>query len=147
MMRTILLIMFLSFCSGAQAASDSSLANFICDPVTDAADRAQCLERASVVTRHEAGRTSERSPWLSMVWPLGWWVVYYAFGLLIGSYIYRDARTREWIFLGIRPVWWGVLVFFEPPFGLLVYWAVHYSKFAQSYHEATAPPVPSAPNA
>ena len=145
-MRFILLVMCLAFCSGAHAA-DSSLANFICDPVTNAADRAQCIERAAVVTRHEPGKISEGVPWFSMIWPVGWWVVYYGFGLLIGRYIYRDARGREWTFLGIRPVWWGALALFEPAFGLLVYWALHYSKFAQSYHEATAPPAASAPNA
>src|SRR4030095_11561927 len=146
MMRTILLIMCLTFCLGAQAA-DSSLANFICDPVTSAADRAQCIERASVVTRHEAEKVSEGFPWLSMVWPIGWGVGYHGFGLLIGSDIYRDASAREWIFLGIRPTWWGALALFQPAFGLLVYWAVHYSKFAQSYHEATAPQATSMPNA
>ena len=75
-----------------------------------------------------------------MIWPVGWWVVYYAFGLLIGRYIYRDARSREWTFLGVRPVWWGAMALFEPAFGILAYWAVHYSKLAQSYQEATAPP-------
>lgn len=145
-MRTILLIMCLWFCFRADAA-DSSLANFICDPVTDAADREQCIERASVVTRNETGKTSHELPWVSMIWPVGWWIVYYAFGLLIGRYIYRDARAREWIFLGVRPIWWGVLALFEPAFGLLVYWAVHYSKFAQSYREATAPPAATVPGA
>lgn len=145
-MRNVLLIICLSLCSSAHAA-DSSLANFICDPVTDVADRAQCIERAVVVTRHDTDKISEGFPWLSMVWPVGWWIVYYAFGLLIGRYIYRDARAREWMFLGIRPLWWGALALFEPAFGLLVYWALHYSRFAQSYHEATAAPAPSVPNA
>jgi hypothetical protein len=145
MMRTILLIMGLCLCLQAHGA-DSSLANFICDPVTDVADRAQCIERASVVTRHETGKISQGFPWGSVVWPFGWWVVYYAFGLLIGRYIYRDASARQWIFLGIRPVWWGGLALFEPAFGLLVYWALHYSKFSQSYHEATAMPAASVPN-
>jgi hypothetical protein len=85
-MRNILLIICLSLCSSAYAA-DSSLANFICDPVTNIADRAQCIERAAVVTRHDTEKISEGSPWLSMVWPVGWWIVYYAFGLLIGRYI------------------------------------------------------------
>lgn len=139
LIRIVLLIMCLALCPQLHAA-DSSLASFICEPVTNVDDRAQCIERAAVVTRHETTKVSEGSPWLSMIWPFGWWVVYYGFGLLIGRYIYRDARSREWTFLAVRPLWWGALAFFEPPFGLLVYWAVHYSKFAQSYHEATAPP-------
>lgn len=145
-MRIILLTICLSLCLTVHAA-DSSVASFICDPVADVEDRAQCIERASVVTRNDVRKVSDGFPGLSLVWPLGWWIVYYGFGLLIGRYIYRDARAREWVFLGIRPVWWGALALFEPPFGLLVYWALHYSKFAQSYHEATAAPAPSAPNA
>ncbi len=146
MMRTILLIMCLVLGFRADAA-DSSLADFICDPVTDAADREQCVERASVVTRHDTDKISEGYPGFSMIWPLAWYLVYYGFGLLIGRYIYRDARARDWIFLGVRPIWWGALALFEPAFGLLVYWALHYSKFAQSYSEATAPPAATVPNA
>lgn len=145
-MRIVLLIACLSFSFGAHAA-DASLANFICDPVTEVGERAQCIERASVATRHEPSKISEGFPWLSMIWPVGWWVVYYAFGLLMGRYIYRDAREREWIFLGIRPAWWGVLALFDPALGLLVYWALHYSKFAQSYEAATARPSAPAPDA
>lgn len=145
-MRTLLVILCLALCFTADAA-DSSLANFICDPVTNTADREQCVERASVVTRHDTSKISEGLPWFSMVWPVGWYLVYYGFGLLIGRYIYRDASAREWIFLGVRPIWWGALALFEPAFGLLVYWALHYSKFAQSYREATTPPAASVPNA
>jgi hypothetical protein len=138
-MRIVLLIAWMSFSLAADAA-DSSIAEFICDPVTDTGQRGQCMERASIATRHDTVKVSEGLPWFSMIWPVGWWVVYYAFGLLIGRYIYRDAKEREWLFLGIRPVWWTVLALFEPPFGLLVYWALHYSKFAQTYQEATARP-------
>jgi hypothetical protein len=144
-MRIVLFVMCLTTCLAAYAA-DSSLANFICDPVTNAADRAQCIERAAVVTRHDTAKTSEGLPWFSMIWPVGWWVAYYGFGLVLGRYIYRDASSREWIFLGVRPLLWGALALIEPAFGLLVYWAVHYSKFAQSYHEATAPPTAPALN-
>ena len=144
MMRLIALVACTLVNCGALAA-DSSLADFICDPVTKASERAQCVERAAVIVRGDKSEMSEGIPWTSIVWP-SWWVVYYAFGLLIGRYIYRDARAREWLFLGVRPVWWGLLAVFEPPFGLLVYWALHYSKFAQSYHEATASPN-SAPGA
>lgn len=145
-MRAFLVILCLSFSAGADAAG-SSLANFICEPVTVVADREQCAERASVVLREDKEEIPKGFPWFSMIWSYGWWIVYYAFGLLIGRYIYRDAKTREWLLLGIRPVWWGVAPIFEPVLGLLLYWAVHYSKFAQSYHEATAPPVVSEPGA
>ena len=149
MTRIALLITCLLISLSARAA-DASFADFICNPVTNAEERAQCLERASVVTRNESSKISQGPAefLLSMIWPVGWWVIYYSFGLLIGRYVYRDAKQREWIFLGIRPVWWGVLAFFDAAFGLLAYWAFHYSKFAQSYHEATTPPATaSAPNA
>lgn len=60
-MRVILLIACLSFCFSAYAA-DSSLASFICDSVTDAGERAQCIERAAVATRHETSKISDGSP-------------------------------------------------------------------------------------
>jgi surface polysaccharide O-acyltransferase-like enzyme len=105
------------------------------------------MERAAIATRHDTVKVSEGFPWVSMIWPAAWWVVYYAFGLLIGRYIYRDATEREWVFMGIRPVWWALLALFDPAFGLLVYWALHYSKLAQSYHEATARPSAPMPDA
>jgi hypothetical protein len=71
-MRIILLTACLSFCLGAHAA-DSSLANFICDPVTDAGERTQCIERASVATRHETSKISEGLP--LAVHDLADWVV------------------------------------------------------------------------
>jgi hypothetical protein len=75
-----------------------------------------------------------------MFWPVGWWVFYYAAGLVIGRYIYRDAKQRDWVFLGIRPGWWAIITLFDPAFGVLVYWAAHYSRLAQSYQEASGSP-------
>lgn len=132
--------------SGPIAASEASWADYICGEVTDSAERAECMKRAEVVTRGDSTSSSRTTvPWYSMLWPFGWWVVYYAFGLLIGRYIYRDAKGRDWIFLGIRPVWWSVLAIFDPAIGLLVYWAAHYSKLAQSYSEATLSPSSETP--
>ncbi len=144
-MRALIVIACLWLPLCVQAA-ESSVAGFICDVVTDREERAQCMERASVVTRQDRTIVHEGSfPWISTIWPLGWWILYYGFGLLIGRYIYRDAKEREWVFLGIRPLWWSAVALFQPAMGLLVYWAVHYSKLAQSYHEArssaaSAPP-------
>lgn len=145
-MRAILLIVCLSLGLAAHAA-DSSVANFICDPVTNADDHAQCIERAKVVTRNDGVKISEGFYWYSVIWPYGWWLLYYGFAFFIGRFIYRDAKAREWLFLGVRPVWWALVAFFEPAIGLLAYWAVHYSKLAQTYHEATAPPPASVPDA
>ncbi len=137
-MRAIIVVACLWLPLCVQAA-DSSVAGFICDVVTNGEERALCVERASVVTRQDRTTIHEGGvPWLSTIWPIGWWVLYYGFGLLIGRYIYRDAKEREWIFLGIRPLWWTAMALFQPAMGLLVYWALHYSKFAQSYDESTS---------
>lgn len=122
-------------------AAEASWADYICAEVSDSAERAECTERAEKVTGDSQKSNSRTTvPWYSMFWPFGWWVIYYAVGLLIGRYIHRDAKRRDWIFLGIRPVWWSALALFDPAIGLLVYWATHYSKLAQSYHEATLSP-------
>lgn len=143
-MKFIILGVFLCLPLCAQAA-DSSIASFICEVVTDDREQAQCLERASAVTKGSS-TTDEGAPvWFSPLLSLVWWIVYYGLGLLIGWYLYRDARRREWIFLGIRPVWWAALALFQPAMGLLVYWALHYSKFAQNYYEATGSTASSAP--
>jgi hypothetical protein len=85
-----------------------------------------------------AADSNVTSSWYSFIWPLGWWVAYYGFGLIIGSFVLRDAKNRIWLFLGIRPIWWLFLVLFDPALGLLAYWATQYSKLAQNYSEAIA---------
>ena len=93
------------------------------------------MVRAAAFTG-ESSTTSR--PGLSFIWPFAWWIVYYGFGLIVGSYIYRDAKKRPWVFLGIRPIWWGLLAAFEPAIGLIAYWATHYSRLSQNYSEAMA---------
>jgi hypothetical protein len=111
----------------------------ICGGVSDASEFRQCMENAHTLLRDEAERSTRNTPyWVSWIWPVGWWLVYYGFGLIIGGYVYRDAKKREWVFLGIPPIWWMVLILFDPALGILAYWAAHYSKLAQTYSEATA---------
>jgi len=129
--------LFLNF---AVFAAEVSLPEFICSDVSDASEYAKCVERATVATKQNAASSSRDAFSLSVLWPGVWWLVYYGSGLIIGGYIYRDAKRREWLVLGIRPFWWTVLTVFSPAFGVLVYWAVHYSKFAQSYPEDGTPP-------
>jgi hypothetical protein len=138
-MRIVLLISGL-LVSASVLGADLSLPEFICADVSEVSERAQCVERARVVTRHDTAPSGSTVQWYSWFWPVGWWVIYYGFGLLIGRYIYRDAKRREWVFLGVRPILWAALALVDPAFGLLVYWATHYSKFAQSYHDATESP-------
>jgi len=141
-MRLLAFIAFVLLSCSLQAA-DSSRAEFICAAVSNLTEREQCIDRASALLGSENTASRRESlPLLSMLWPVGWWVLYYGAGLLIGRYIYRDAKLRDWLFLGIRPLWWAVITLFDPAVGVLVYWAAHYSKFAQTYQEATVPPSP-----
>jgi len=63
-------------------------------------------------------------------------MIYYGFGAVIGRFVYRDARSRSWLVLGIRPLWWGFLPVFEPALGLLGYWAMHYSALVRDRSES-----------
>ena len=138
-MRIIAALITLLLTSMVQA-SDSSLAAYICGGVSNASEYQQCLERAAVVTPDRVTDGASLTPpaLLSFIWPIGWWVIYYGFGLVIGRYIYRDAKKRRWFFLGIRPVWWAVFAVFEPAMGLIAYWATHYSQLSQNYSETLA---------
>jgi len=139
MVRFALVIVSLLFAASSQAL-DPSAAEHICIDVSDSAEQRQCLEKAAA-TPQARDVTSPDTPssGTSFLWPLGWWVAYYGFGLLIASYIYRDATKRSWVFLRIRPIWWGLLALFDPALGLIAYWATHYSRLSQSYTEAIAP--------
>jgi len=55
---------------------------------------------------------------------------HYAFGLLVGAAVYRDARRRSWLVLGLGPLWWGAMCVFSAVIGLLAYWLMHYSRLA-----------------
>ncbi|MCP5305511.1 MAG: hypothetical protein H6953_08685 [Chromatiaceae bacterium] len=122
----------------AQAAfATNKAAEFICNEIADAEKYARCVNKADAVAEGATSRhqTSGSSGWSAFFWPVSWWVAYYAFGLILGSYVYRDARRRDWLFLAVRPFWWLVLVILDPAFGLLAYWLVHYSKLSQNYAE------------
>jgi hypothetical protein len=121
-------------------ASETTRASFICDGVTDAKQQHDCVTKAALFTEdRDSGRSVKETPfWVSWIWPVGWWLLYYGLALVIGGYVYRDAKKREWLVLGIRPLWRLVLVLFDPALGVFAYWAAHYSKIAQSFAEATA---------
>lgn len=143
-MRLFIFITFMLL-SCALHAADSSRAIYICSVVSDPSEQGQCINRASTLVENESNVSRrEGVSLLSMFWPVGWWVFYYGAGLLISRYIYRDAKRRDWLFLGLRPLWWAVITLFEPAFGVLLYWAVHYSKFAQNYPGMVASPSPGA---
>ena len=134
------LVLFGLLLVASSQALDPSAAEHICSGITDTAEQRHCLEKATTTPQARDGTSPQ--PLYSFIWPVGWWIAYYGFGLLIGSYIFRDAKKRSWVFLRIRPIWWGLLAVFDPAIGLIAYWAVHYSRLSQSYDEAVAPQGP-----
>ena len=135
-MRACLLFLGL-FLAAPSVAADSYSATAICGHVSDVGERQECVDKATAIARLDQSPKTVPA-WFSFIWPVGWWVIYYGLALIIGLFVFRDARNRAWLFLGIRPVWWLFLVLFDAPLGLLVYWATHYSKLAQNYSEALA---------
>lgn len=137
-MRSVWILVCIIFWAPAQA-QNTSTAEFICSDVTDTLERKRCVDKAIEFTRGSAANeaTPATSGWVSF--SILSWIVYYGFGVIVGSFVYRDCGKREWLFLGIRPLWWAGLVVFNPALGVLAYWAVHYSRLAQTYLEATTP--------
>ncbi len=123
-------------------AENKTAAEYICQGISSNTEKELCLSNASQLlngsNRAITNRVSVENPsgWSSFFWPWIWWIFYYGFGLLIGFYIFRDAKSREWVFLRIRPILWLILAVFNPAITLLIYWAMHYSSFSRGYSDA-----------
>jgi hypothetical protein len=140
-MRQILIVIILIL-SPAVHADNSGSAMYVCQGISDAKEKELCISRAEqTISDRNSAITSGASRgislgWFSLFWPWAWWAFYYGFGLLIGLYLFRDSKSREWVFLGIRPILWLLLAVFNPGITLIAYWLMHYSRFALSYSEA-----------
>jgi hypothetical protein len=123
-------------------AEDSGVAMYVCQDISDAKERELCVSRATQTISDKNRVVSSRESsgvslgFFSIFWPWAWWALYYGFGLLIGLYLFRDCKSREWVFLGIRPIIWLLLAVFNPGLTLIAYWLMHYSRFAMTYSEA-----------
>ena len=85
--------------------------------------------RKDVVDETRLSKHEEPSFLYSLVFNwLWWWILYYGIGVVVGIFVYRDAKTRPTLAMNIRPFWWGAITVFEPPFGLLVYWVLNHSN-------------------
>lgn len=142
-MIQIIITIFLLFSSTAHAV-DSGAAMYICQGISNEKEQNLCVSRATQ-TINDIGRVvpSRESKGMSLgffsiFWPWAWWFLYYGFGILIGLYLFKDSKSREWIFLGIRPILWLLLAAFNPGLTLIAYWLMHYSRFSMSYSEAIA---------
>ncbi len=140
-MKRIVIIAVLLISSIAQA-ENTSLAMYVCQGISNADEKELCISRATqtitdqsrVAKIHESAGISLGI--FSVLWPWAWWVLYYGLGLLIGLYIFKDSKSREWVFLGIRPIFWLILAVFDPAIAIIAYWLLHYSRFSMSYSEA-----------
>lgn len=136
-------IVILFLLSGIAQAEDSGVAMYVCQDVSDVKERELCINRATQTISDKTRVVSSRESnvvslgFLSILWPWAWWILYYGFGFLIGLYLFKDSKSREWVFLGIRPILWLVLAVFDPAVAIIAYWLMHYSRFAMSYSEAT----------
>ncbi len=122
----------------------------ICKGISNVQEHVECLDRVIAASSQfgasQAARAGEvRKEFLPAFWvfSFGWWIAYYGFGIVIGLFVYRDARTRKWLVLGIKPMWWGLIPVFEPALGILAYWAMHYSTLARTFEEANGSVAPS----
>jgi len=142
-MKTLLRIFIINLLLISFAyAANTTAPQYICGSISNNSEKELCLSKANQLLndRNEAitNRVSIKNPSgaLSFFWPWIWWIFYYGFGLIIGFYIYRDAKSREWVFLRIRPIFWLILAVFKPAITLLAYWIMHYSSFAKNYSDA-----------
>jgi len=141
-MKNLVQFIFISLLLVSAAHAEGTAASrYVCQDITNNTEKELCISKASQLlndsSRAIANRSSvdNSSGWLMFLWSWGWWIFYYGFGLLIGFYIFRDAKSREWVFLRIRPIFWLLLAAFNPVLTLIAYWAMHYSRFAMSYSD------------
>lgn len=142
MKKKILVITIILFISSAVHAEKSGLAMYICQDISDKTEKELCIDRATTTIRDKtniitgSGSKGISLGFFSIFWPWAWWGLYYGLGFLIGLYIFKDSKSREWVFLGIRPIYWLILAVFDPAIGIIAYWLLHYSRFSMSYAEA-----------
>ncbi len=135
-------ILSLFVISSAHAESYTT-SEYICKGITDNSEQKECIERviqlAPEFSSKNEGHLSEFSPssQFSYYLPWLWWLLYYGIGCLVGRYLFRDAKSREWVFLRIHPFIWFVLAVFQPVLTVIAYWAIHYSSLAMSHQEVS----------
>ena len=137
-MKHIILVITLLISLSAQADTPNQ-ALYVCQGISNHEEKELCISKATQImddrttttTIHESLGVS-----ISMIWPWIWWGLYYILGFIIGLYLFKDSRSRDWVFLGIRPIIWLTLAIFQPVIAIIAYWLLHYSRFSMSYSEA-----------
>ena len=64
-----------------------------------------------------------------------WGTLLVLFYFVIAAYaavaVYRDAKNRHNLFLGLHPIWWAAMTLVGSITGVVAYWALHYSNLRQ----------------
>lgn len=68
--------------------------------------------------------------------PGSWWgllllVAYIVIAAYAAIAVYRDAKQRDDLFLGLHPLWWAAITLVGSITGVVAYWALHYSNLRQ----------------
>ena len=84
-------------------------------------------KRLTRIQQHERPESQFSVSYFVMSW--GLYFAYYVVGIIIGVFIYRDARKQEALAMNVGPIWWAILTIMQAPLGVLAYWIIHHSKF------------------
>jgi hypothetical protein len=104
---------------------------------TTSAEQQTAGEQAPLETQGRPMTRGEHSFFLMAIFKWGWWIAYYGLGLIIGTFIYRDAKAQRQRALNINPIWWCLLAVFDALLGLLVYWVLHHSSLRRNASDLT----------
>lgn len=109
----------------------------VCSHIRDRGDMETCRAKVRELASPQPGRPAATGIPVRSALPLSgllsWWAIYYGFGVILARAVFVDARRRDWLFLQIRPLWWGAMCIADAAFGVLVYWVVHYSRLAPRF--------------
>jgi len=114
----------------------------ICDGFSIESERSACytkvLEADARLSAPKGFRSKDEFGFAIGMFVLsyGWYALYFGFGLVVATFVYRDARRRPWLVLRLSPILWAGLALIDPPIAVLAYWAMHYSPLAKNLTEA-----------
>lgn len=86
------------------------------------------LLSGSNTTNSTAAKVSINFAFLSWVFN----ILYQIVGIIIGVYIYKNAKRRQKLWGNLHPLIWAAIAIVDPALGLLAYWLIHYSKFSKA---------------
>ena len=67
---------------------------------------------------------------LGWIWTLAFTVASIAVAIVGAVFVYRDAETRDELFLDLHAGWWAGAALVFSLYGVVLYWLLHHSSFA-----------------